>query len=274
MAKRKQKMTERGGTRFDKRLEDYSALTRISTATGSPRSQSGNWAIYAAAVGSALAMGSNASASIIYCGPSNNYCEAASQHPVLTAKSSTNGVHIPLLGNVGLQLKLEVGTGTGPFGFFGNASAQGGGKVNFFNSLNAPLVAKTFSSGALIGPGLLPNHATLKSQAAVEVIFKSTSNSGHFVSGAPGIIGLDISQQGSQHTQNDYGWMRLVFTENQSGYPETLTAIDWAIQTDGTPIEAGVVPASTPEPGTMGLGLLAVGAAGVTALRRRRKVSA
>ena len=76
MAKRKQKMTERGGTRFDKRLEDYSALTRISTATGSPRSHSGQWAIYAAAVGSALAMGTNASPTL-FLQFHNSYCHEA-----------------------------------------------------------------------------------------------------------------------------------------------------------------------------------------------------
>ncbi|HEX4133616.1 MAG TPA: PEP-CTERM sorting domain-containing protein [Bryobacteraceae bacterium] len=65
----------------------------------------------------------------------------------------------------------------------------------------------------------------------------------------------------------------MQYTVGSDGLVNSLTAIDWAYQTDGSAILAGDtgIP-STPEPSTAALALLAMGAAGVAALRRRREL--
>ena len=74
----------------------------------------------------------------------------------------------------------------------------------------------------------------------------------------------------------DYCWIRLVWTDpGKPGFPTKLTAIDWACNmTPNQPIEAGATSASVPEPSSLTLALLATGAAGVLAWRRRRQLDA
>ena len=57
-----------------------------------------------------------------------------------------------------------------------------------------------------------------------------------------------------------------------NGFPNQLQILGWALDTDGSAIQAGQTTA-TPEPGTFGLALLAAGAAGVLAWRKRKKVA-
>jgi hypothetical protein len=70
-------------------------------------------------------------------------------------------------------------------------------------------------------------------------------------------IGLQFPSGGD----NYFAWIR-VNVNNEAG---TFTIVDWAYDSSGAPIVVGAVP----EPST--LGLLAAGAAGVAALRRRRR---
>jgi LPXTG-motif cell wall-anchored protein len=69
----------------------------------------------------------------------------------------------------------------------------------------------------------------------------------------------------------DLGWIDVeVFDRSADGYPDQLEIISWAYNNvGGASIEAGQT-SSTPEPNTAALGLLAAGAAGLLALRRRR----
>ena len=86
---------------------------------------------------------------------------------------------------------------------------------------------------------------------------------------APMLFGFDFKNgQG----QTDYGWLRLKFTESANSLPNSVTLIDLAYNDDGSAILAGQT-AALPEPGTFGLALLATGAAGVLALRKRRQLS-
>jgi hypothetical protein len=79
-----------------------------------------------------------------------------------------------------------------------------------------------------------------------------------FLSG-PGLAGFKFVTASSMH----YGWVRLATS------PTNFTVVDWAFESvPNAPILAGAT-AATPEPSTMAL--LALGAAGVTALRRRKK---
>jgi hypothetical protein len=86
----------------------------------------------------------------------------------------------------------------------------------------------------------------------------------------PGIAGIRFQQNGDTH----YGWVRFSFEDtNHDGWLDKLTVTDWAYESVADhAITAGEIP--TPEPGTMSLSVLALGSAGVLALRRRRKAQA
>ena len=62
-----------------------------------------------------------------------------------------------------------------------------------------------------------------------------------------------------------FGWIRLRVDDlDTNTYPDRVTVVDWAFDDSGAPIPAGV-----PEPSC--LGLLAAGAAGIAAMRRRSR---
>jgi len=82
-----------------------------------------------------------------------------------------------------------------------------------------------------------------------------------------GFVGI----KGDQIFTGDLGWIQVkVFDRNADGYPDELEIVSWAYNNvPGAPIAAGET-GVTPEPGTAALGLLAAGAAGLLAWRRRR----
>jgi MYXO-CTERM domain-containing protein len=83
-----------------------------------------------------------------------------------------------------------------------------------------------------------------------------------------GFAGFSVEISG----QKDFGWVRLQFTVGANTLINSLTVIDWGYQNNGTAITAGQgIPITAPEPPTADLALLALGAAGITALRRRRR---
>lgn len=89
---------------------------------------------------------------------------------------------------------------------------------------------------------------------------------GRFGINTTGIVGFTVFG-------GDLGWMKIkIGDQNSDGYPDQLTILSYAYNTTpGAPITAGEAPASSPEPGTAALGLLAAGAAGILALRRRKE---
>lgn len=84
-----------------------------------------------------------------------------------------------------------------------------------------------------------------------------------------GFAGFSFNNAG----QTDYGWVRLTYSVGANGLPDSMTAIDWAYDSTGNPIQAGQTIAATPEPATAGLAALALGSAGILALRRKRKTA-
>jgi hypothetical protein len=77
---------------------------------------------------------------------------------------------------------------------------------------------------------------------------------------ATGILGVRFTIG----AQTVYGWIRMNVSANGAA-GRTITIIDGAWQTDGTAIHVGAVP----EPSTTALGVLALGAIGLVAHRRR-----
>jgi hypothetical protein len=89
---------------------------------------------------------------------------------------------------------------------------------------------------------------------------------GEWSSGVPGFAGFETGG-------GDFGWIELEWTGTPAGYPAMLEALGWGINTvPGEPIYAGETAA--PEPGTVALSLLALGAAGILAWRKRRAPAA
>jgi hypothetical protein len=75
---------------------------------------------------------------------------------------------------------------------------------------------------------------------------------------------------GFVNPSGDLGWLQVKVTDDIVGFPTTLEAIQWAYNdVAGAPIAAGQTGA--PEPGAARLALLALGVAGILALRKRRK---
>jgi hypothetical protein len=250
---------------LDSRLSGYSAGAKLAAAASRLRSRTGNWPVYAAAAGSALAMTTSASASIIsgvYNGPSPD--GGVSVRTTL----NTTGV-LPS----GPQLLLRAVKGTGSvYGPFAALSVQAFSPLSIFAGGPFGLYVKNFSRSAPISSA-----AGVLTQGA-KVVASATLNSGvelgSFLPGEPGYAGFAINSLGGNR---NYGWLKLEFlTDPNTQLPQILEALAWGLETTpNAAIKAGDTgPAPTPEPGTMALSILAAGAAGVAALRRRRQQSA
>jgi MYXO-CTERM domain-containing protein len=97
---------------------------------------------------------------------------------------------------------------------------------------------------------------------------QGVTTGGGWTASMPGFGGFEIS---TANHKVEYGWVRLAFIEGQGGLPVGIEALDWAYDPSGAPVIAGQTSSPTPEPGTGALALLAAGAVGVSALRRRRQ---
>jgi hypothetical protein len=259
------------------------AAYRQSLAGISPfaKEKLANWQMYAAAAGSALAMASSVSAGTLTYGTLN---VTASITPFATG-TKLNSVNRPVNINVGSRTQLKnfaikganVGIGVGSFRVPNTHS----GSANVFLHLSRNGV-----NGLVTQAGILAKVASGAKISHGNVKFLSTDNaigtrlglgfeegnhgmvSGPFTPSRTGFAGFGVHTTGG----NDYyGWIRLEFMDSPRG-PDEIEAIDYAINNvAGASINAGQgVPASAPEPSTSALALLAAGAAGVLALRRRK----
>ena len=268
MAKRDQKITANGTVEpLQARLNDYSAVARISTAVKNLHRRMGNWPIYAAATGSALAMATGASANNIqtftYDTSNNSVTPLGSS--VASSKQAFFGVgnaHVVIRANSGLSVTAN--SALSPFAVL---SVSGINPMGIFQANGNHQNLRNFAAGDKISSGA---GSTALGGRIVNAFF-SGSATGDFHAGVTGYAGLAIKTQGGQDF--NYGWLKLVFTA-VDGLPHTLTALSYGIElTPHMAINAGQISddAATPEPGTMALALLAAGAAGVMALRRRRQ---
>ncbi|MEM1223810.1 MAG: hypothetical protein AAGH40_13745 [Verrucomicrobiota bacterium] len=134
--------------------------------------------------------------------------------------------------------------------------------------VNASFQFALSPGGALLGLG---SGATIDSSLpfasnAISVV----SSGGPFVAsglsdGVPGFIGFQFNPTG---TTTLYGWARIALSSTADPFGQ-IEVFDWAYEDNGAPIQVGAIP--EPEAAPLGLGLLALGAAGLRRWRGSRK---
>jgi hypothetical protein len=261
---------------LETQLASYSRNVKSTVATESWSSRAGRWSIYAAATGAALASATSADASIITgfsgaftvadrgCGG----CEVFSSVKMQTFPGGTTGGGYPIANtiasfslfaqyvlNPGLKRAQVAVTQAAPF-FASKA-------VGFFVTTNSthyhPIL---FAPGDPIVPG-----GYLYRGGGIHTYSKLLPGGAPVNLGwpTPGVTGIAAFQL----SNGDLGWIRLMWSSYAGdGLSDRIDALDWAINT--TPGEA-IIAGAVPEPGTLPLMLLASGAAGILALRKRRQ---
>jgi hypothetical protein len=218
--------------------------------------------------GSVLAMATNASASsIVY---SNTPVTASILGSAGAGKASASGYATVLIGRgggIGLDLQQSA-SALGSHGFARLGVASGFDAIGFLASAGPERDLQKLSSGqAINGAGIF---------RAEDVASVNKNQFGTHLHGwAAGGIGFAAFEFVSTVSDNrDYGWVRLEYTSGASGLPNSMTVLSWAYDDTGASIIAGDTGSapSAPEPSTAAMALLAAGAAGVVALRRRRSL--
>jgi hypothetical protein len=240
--------------RLKSQLEDYSAAAKAGATKATLRQRMGNWPVYAAATGSALAMTTSASAGIIYSGrPAIITSTGTHHHASTTVNLQSLSIH--------LYIFQDLSHAHAP-GLVARASAKplGGANLGGMKNLVSGAVISSRASGFTSGQGVMKSiHAT----------DHGVSSFGNWAAGVPGFEGFRFA---AAHGQTDYGWAELEYGIEGDGIQDSVTLLGLAYDDTGGSITAGEM-APTPEPGTAGMMLLALGAAGVTALRKRKKAS-
>jgi hypothetical protein len=247
-------------------LASYSSSAKSRTTLATLKQRLGNWPAYAAATGSVMAMATSASADIIrYTGG-----------PVTAGPppAGTNAAHASVPFGAGQSLYMRVFhtmTANTDRGF-----ASAGAGLEVLHKSAAGLVLANLSTGQVISPAaptlFQTGHSTLRSVNVGDPL-------GEWVPGVPGFEGFRFATNPLQPLNGnyDYGWAELEVNVDNNGVPVSVTLLGLAYNNvANAPIEAGQTtesPNASPEPGTAGLMLLALGAAGVTVLRHRRRNS-
>ena len=209
----------------------------------------GNWKLFAAAGGASMAAGTDADAGIVYSGAINH---------AITLNGGQQGFG---LAGVRAQFMATGGAGSRSALLSGrldiNVQTTGGGSV-------FPMSVRKYAAGAPIGMSHLHN----ENSRTVAGWGPWVGARGQF---SPPANGTRTGFAGFQ-SQGHLGWIHLKITGNSSRNPTSFTIIDYAYNdVVGGGINAGQMPAAAvPEPGTMAMGLLASGAAGLVALRRAK----
>jgi len=237
-------------------------MTRTSSSRRRAKSNlihKARWAGYAtAAAATAVAGHEAADAAITFSGPQDIVVKAQPD-TMLSVVSAI--VPVDLDGNGTNDFAfVHVATGTSATSGFASVLQGGNGIAGFLvgSAPGLPYVSRlsqgqTVSSGTLTFLPSPPGYGLLAS-------YSGYGNS-QFLNPGEAFIGVRFDSMLGTH----FGWIRVVM----SGAPEnSLTITNWAFGMPGEPIEVGQVP----EAGS--LGLLAFGAAGLLAWRRKRRHAA
>jgi hypothetical protein len=244
------------------RLDLY--LTSSSgTISAGFRQKLSAWPRYAAAVGSALALASSAEASIIYSGVENLSCFSTFEYPRISMAGNAFVLwvihHWSTWGRwyrVGMYASLEgqiLGTG-GDLRKLASGANISGGVPGFGHPWR---VRQRNTHGYTNKPQTVKYYGNWPAPSST------------------GFAGVKFTEGGQPH----YGWVRLEYSAWPDGSPVSITAIDWAYNdVAGAPIRAGQTSDESgsslvPEPSGKALALLAAGAMGVLAWRKRRRES-
>lgn len=259
---------------FENRLVAY--RQRQSPPAGARPSGKKSWAGYAAATGAAVAGAHSAEATIVHVTPPNPIGITINTSNTSTVGSAALDIDGNNVNDLDLSLARIVST---------TSSSTGGVVYNTFSDVNGALgfpaiggagqwAVQSTSSIRLLQPGdLVSSGQAFIDSGGFRVLGESTvTSAGGYTGGGPfsygqfptdgtALAGFRFQQGSNTH----YGWIRLRLESGPGGRIQTLEALEWAFEStpDGA-IEAGAL---IPEPA--GLALLATGAAGVAALRRR-----
>jgi MYXO-CTERM domain-containing protein len=251
----------------NRRLDQYFAS--VSTR----KRHVANWRIYAAVTGSAMAMATNASAGVIYvdqvltAGPVANVSKSASlgQSQIIALKSALGG-------DIGVEFGLGVHQSCSTAGRLSGTAAfafKSGSRI-IEQLFNGPIGGPSFKLKKLAFGANISTVPGYWFAGGQYIGRQSTSNNVRvehgWASNATGVVGFRFT---TTNAAWDYGWVRLSYTLGTNGLANSITATDWAYDTTGT-LAAGEGASSAPEPSSTALAILAAGAAGVAALRRRR----
>ena len=264
---------------FEDQLERYDQQYRESVDRRRRVGKGVSAAGFATAAGSALAMASGAEAAVIFSGPQNIYVAI---HP-----TSINSNYMPIdIDGDGVE-DLQ-------FGIYASFSS-GGSTSPSYSSQRMFVVGSTFSGvqqasvaldnsyssprkfSAMSSVGSAENWAGSTNSEAVfnqgqNILISSNVPSGTWSGSENGTIGFRLKKGGDVH----YGWLRVELVDPTTpqgssqgssyfadGLSDQVKIVDWAYEsTPNTPI---------PVPEPSGLAMLAAGAAGLGAWRKRRE---
>lgn len=266
------------------RLDQYALTAKGQMAQGHSIARIAG---YAAAAGASLAMAGTAEASIVYSGVQNLMVsiDPAAQATTNIFRNSSSALVDMDGGGADLNLNVFAGSFAADFGGFsiakyvgiGSLGASGGAALLGSGSYGASNLA----SGALIGPAEsfgASNAGNAYKKFLVGGNTLVSTNVGNFNFDTTGFVGIRLGS-------GNFGWIRLrvddlgrnrLFSTLLGGtpvdaglnYPDKVTVVDWAYQNNGGSIRAGAIPEPAP------LALLAAGAMGIGAFRRRKAAQA
>jgi hypothetical protein len=235
-------------------LQAYADSVEASGALTGFRQRLGNWPVYAAAAGSALAFSTSATANtIVYNGSSSGFGTNVG------ANIDGNGFGVFVTGGVSSIVSTPMF----------RTRAAGGARING-GSISMGLTSRRFATE----PRSFPKGHSVTSKGNFQ-----PANSAILAHEAFLDDGIPSRVWGTAYAairlgNGDLGWMKIAVEGNFLGFPNSVAILSWAYNdVPGAPIltgETSNTTANTPEPSSLALALLATGAVGVLAYRRRK----
>jgi len=262
-------------------LDQYRISARSQLRVGH---KAASWAGFATAAGAALAMSNVAEATVLYSGAQNLTFGLTDGNAAST--NASRDIDLDGDGNVDVTVNLEHRTSGGVSAGFSGVTNLGGGAflqvgvpgnqlISGF-SANSFGFARKLSSGQTIGPiATFPGSSTdliAQGQFAAagfsngSLTGSTLADPGAWALSSSAFAGVRFQRAGS----DQFGWIRLHFADTtNNGLADTATIVDWAWEsTSGKSIQAGNAPEPAP------LALLAAGALGIGAFRRKKAAAA